>query len=116
MVEHRNNFYAVIMAGGSGKRFWPLSSEDFPKQFLTFGGKDTLIGQTLKRFSPLIKKKNIFIVALKKQYPLLKKFLRDFPKQNLILEPAQRNTAACLALSAFYLYEKDIKFFEQLFF
>ena len=107
MVEHHNNFYAVIMAGGSGKRFWPLSSEDFPKQFLTFGKKNTLIEQTVKRFLPLIKKRNIFIVSLEKQFPLLKKFLPNFPKQNLILEPAQKNTAACLALSAFYLYEKD---------
>ena len=109
MVEHRNNFYAVIMAGGSGKRFWPLSSEDFPKQFLTFGKKNTLIEQTLKRFVPLVKKENIFIVSLKKQFTLFKKFLPSFPKKNLILEPAQRNTAACLALSAFYLYKKNPK-------
>ncbi|MBI2608758.1 MAG: mannose-1-phosphate guanylyltransferase [Deltaproteobacteria bacterium] len=103
----KNNFYAVIMAGGSGKRLWPLSTEDFPKQFLTFGKKEPLIVQTIQRMLPLISKKNIYVVSLKKQEKLLRRFVKIIPSSNFIFEPYQKNTAACLALAAFTLYQKN---------
>ncbi len=107
MAELLKNAYAVILAGGGGTRFWPLSSAECPKQFLTFGKKDPLITQTIKCFSPLIRKDKAIIVSLENQSKLIKKFLPRFPKKNIILEPIGRNTAASIGLAAFALIKRN---------
>ena len=103
--------YAVIMAGGPGTRFWPLSREKMPKQLLRIGGEDTLIQQTVGRVLPLIPKQNIYIVtnhALADDIglQLASKFAGTWDG-NFILEPAARNTAPALGLSALHLNRID---------
>src|SRR5512144_1174791 len=103
--------YAVIMAGGSGTRFWPLSREKMPKQLLKIGGEDTLIQQTVGRVLPLVVRENVYIVtnqALSDDInsQLTAKF-GDPWSRNFILEPEARNTAPALGLTALHLNRVD---------
>ncbi|WP_294184179.1 mannose-1-phosphate guanylyltransferase [uncultured Clostridium sp.] len=94
---------ALIIAGGKGERFWPLSTDKKPKQFLKLLGKKTMIQMTVERLLPLISADRIFIVTGKRYVHLVKKQLPDLPENNIIVEPVGRNTAPCIALSAFYI-------------
>ncbi|NLU09047.1 MAG: mannose-1-phosphate guanylyltransferase [Clostridiales bacterium] len=94
---------ALIMAGGKGERFWPLSTDKKPKQFLKLLGKKTMIQMTVERLLPLISADRIFIVTGKRYVHLVKKQLPDLSENNIIVEPVGRNTAPCIALSAFYI-------------
>jgi len=94
---------AVIMAGGKGTRFWPLSTEDKPKQFLKLLGDQTMLQMTVKRLLPLIPLERIFIVTGKQYIALVRKELPELKEENIIVEPMGRNTAPCVALSAFYI-------------
>lgn len=103
--------YAIIMAGGAGTRFWPLSREKMPKQLLKIGGEDTLIRQTVSRVLPLVRVENIFIVTNHSLadtigYQLSTKFDRSWDG-NFILEPAAKNTAPALGLAALHLERID---------
>jgi mannose-1-phosphate guanylyltransferase len=97
------------MAGGRGERFWPLSTEDKPKQFLRLIGEDTMLQMTVKRLEKLIPMERIFIVTGKKYVELVKEQLPMLPERNIIVEPVGRNTAPCIGLSAFIIdkYYKD---------
>ncbi len=100
----------VIMAGGIGTRFWPLSTKETPKQFLHILGTRSMIQQTVDRVLPLVEYKNIFVVTNESQIGLVKEHLPELPGENTIAEPMGRNTAACIGLSAVLLqdkYEKD---------
>lgn len=97
-------FVPVIMAGGSGTRFWPLSRKSFPKQYLNLFGERTLIQQTVERLLPLTDVENIFICSGKGQLSLLREQLAKV--HNLILEPIARNTAPCLMLSVAQLLKR----------
>lgn len=98
--------YSLIMAGGSGTRFWPLSRQDIPKQLLNLSGNDTLINDTIKRFNPIIDYDNTFIVTNRKQADNLKNvILKEVPKQNILIEPMARNTAPCILYSALKIYK-----------
>jgi mannose-1-phosphate guanylyltransferase/mannose-6-phosphate isomerase len=103
--------YAVIMAGGSGTRFWPLSREKMPKQLLKIGGEDTLIRQTVSRMLPLLSVDDIFIVTNQSLaesigHQLSSKFGRSWDA-NFILEPEAKNTAPALGLAALHLERLD---------
>jgi mannose-1-phosphate guanylyltransferase len=103
--------YAVIMAGGSGTRFWPLSREKMPKQLLKIGGEDTLIRQTVGRMLPLIRIEDIFIVTNQSLadtigHQLSSKFEQSWDG-NFILEPEAKNTAPALGLAALHLERLD---------
>jgi mannose-1-phosphate guanylyltransferase/mannose-6-phosphate isomerase len=103
--------YAVIMAGGSGTRFWPLSRERMPKQLLKIGGEDTLIQQTVDRVLPIIKRDDVFIVTNSSLADdigaqLSSRFGGSWDR-NFILEPQARNTAPALGLSALHLNRID---------
>lgn len=103
--------YAVIMAGGSGTRFWPLSREKMPKQLLKIGGEDTLIRETVGRVLPLVRTRDIFIVtnqalAESINYQLSSKFGNSWD-DNFILEPEAKNTAPALGLAALHLERVD---------
>ena len=91
---------ALIMAGGKGTRFWPLSTEEKPKQFLNLIGDDTMIQMTVKRILPIIPIERIFICTCERYVGLVKKQLPELPDRNIIIEPEGRNTAPCIALSA----------------
>lgn len=100
---------ALIMAGGKGTRFWPLSTEEKPKQFLNLIGEDTMIQMTVNRIKPIIPIDRIFVCTGEKYVNLVKEQLPELPKTNIIVEPEGRNTAPCIALSALIIkrYYKD---------
>jgi len=97
---------AVIMAGGSGTRFWPLSQPDYPKQFLSLTGKKSLIAETAERILPLVGKGNLAVVSVEAQQALIRKELPEVSR--LILEPLGRNTAPCLMLTAYTLLKEGV--------
>lgn len=100
---------ALIMAGGKGTRFWPLSTEEKPKQFLNLIGQDTMIQMTVNRIKPIIPMERIFICTGAKYVKLVKEQLPELPEKNIIIEPEGRNTSPCISLSAFVIqrYYKD---------
>lgn len=101
------HFYAVVMAGGVGSRFWPRSREHMPKQLLDIIGQGTMIQHTLSRIEPLVAPMNTFIVTNKVQHEAVLKQLPFFPKENILVEPVGRNTAPCIALAASWIYHID---------
>ena len=100
-MMNRNN-YAVIMAGGIGSRFWPMSKSSFPKQFLDIlGTGETLIQQTFSRLERICQPENILIVTNKNYKNLCLEQLPNVVESNILCEPAMRNTAPCVAYAAF---------------
>jgi len=99
--------YGIIMAGGSGTRFWPLSRKKMPKQFLNLTGKDAMVNETIDRLSPVIRKEDIFVVTGKEHEELTFGITAGRLKRDHILaEPAARNTAACIGYAAMELIRK----------
>ncbi|WP_040213575.1 mannose-1-phosphate guanylyltransferase [Clostridium polynesiense] len=94
---------ALIMAGGKGTRFWPLSTEEHPKQFLKLLGNKTMIQLTVDRLLKLIPMEQIFIVTSKKYVGLVKDQIPEILDRNIIIEPVGKNTAPCISLSAFII-------------
>jgi len=99
--------YSVIMAGGSGKRFWPKSRKKTPKQLLKIAGKDTMIIQTVKRVRKLCPPSRILVVTTKEQAPEIRRQLPQLPTANIVAEPFGRNTSACIGLAAVKVIKKD---------
>lgn len=97
---------ALIMAGGKGTRFWPLSTEDKPKQFLNLIGNKTMIQMTIDRILPIIPIERVFVCTGKRYIELVKEQLPNLPIENIIVEPEGRNTAPCIALSALIIKRK----------
>lgn len=98
--------WAVLMAGGSGTRFWPESRESRPKQFLSFFEKKTLLEQTCRRLSPLVPRQRILVVTQASKVQLVRK-LTGLPQSQILGEPVGRNTAPCAVLAARLILEKD---------
>lgn len=93
-----NNNYVVIMAGGIGSRFWPLSRTDFPKQFLDILNTGrTLIQSTYDRFTLFIPKENIYVVTSHQYKNIVAEQLPDLNESNILCEPSRKNTAPCIA-------------------
>jgi mannose-1-phosphate guanylyltransferase len=92
--------FVIIMAGGKGERFWPLSREKTPKQLLSLLGGRSLLQQAVDRVSPLVPAKNILIITNEAQAPEVRKQLPKVPKQNVIAEPVGRDTCAAVTLGA----------------
>lgn len=89
------------MAGGGGTRFWPLSRKKTPKQLLNLSGKDVMVNETIDRLSQIADKDNIFIVTNASQAETMKRFTGDrILPENILSEPAARNTAACIGYAA----------------
>ena len=101
------DYYAILMAGGVGSRFWPVSTQDFPKQFHDMlGTGDTLIQKTFNRLAKLISKENIFI--LNERYnDLVFEQLPMVTKRQVVLEPAMRNTAPCILYAALKIQKEN---------
>ena len=97
---------ALIMAGGRGERFWPYSTDEKPKQFLSLFGEKTMIQLTVERLKGLIPVEKVFVVTGEMYVGLVKKQLPELPDENIIIEPVGRNTAPCIALSAFYIEKR----------
>ncbi|MCK4653957.1 MAG: NTP transferase domain-containing protein [Candidatus Cloacimonetes bacterium] len=97
---------ALIMAGGVGTRFWPLSRNSKPKQFLKILSEKSMLQITVDRLLPKIRMEDIYVVTAQSQVELTKKHLPQLPEENIIIEPFGMNTAPCIALSAQYLARK----------
>lgn len=98
----KNNNFCVIMAGGIGSRFWPLSRVDCPKQFVDILGiGKTFIQMTYERFSPFIPAENFIVVTGKNYKELTLQQLPEIKESQILSEPARRNTAPCLAYAAY---------------
>src|SRR5690242_3845200 len=94
------NRFVIIMAGGKGERFWPVSREKTPKQLLSLLGKGSFLQQAVDRVLPLVPLKNILIITNEAQAPEVRKQLPKLPKQNLVAEPVGRDTTAAVTLGA----------------
>lgn len=102
------NIHVVIMAGGTGTRFWPYSRNNKPKQFLdVLGTGRSLLQMTYDRFSNEVPGENIWVVSNELYKDLLSEQLPELPEENILLEPAKRNTAPCIAYAAYKIKEKD---------
>jgi len=99
--------FGLILAGGQGTRFWPWSTEEFPKQFLEIVGEEPLITQTYNRLSTFIPKDNIFVVADIRYLGHIMDAIPGFRQRNFITEPCPKNTAPSLILSNIYLSKID---------
>lgn len=98
MTMNKTNNYVVIMAGGIGSRFWPMSNKQMPKQFLDIlGNGKSLLQITVDRFSRICPKENIWIVTSNDFAEIIYEQVPDVPKKNILLEPCRRNTAPCVA-------------------
>src|SRR5687768_7030115 len=94
-----NETYAVILAGGSGTRFWPLSRDNRPKQLLKLFSDETLLEQALARLEGLVPRQNILILTNRDQESAVRELLGDaIPAENIIAEPEKRDTAPAIAL------------------
>lgn len=96
--------FSVILAGGSGTRFWPLSRVGSPKQVLNISGNDVMINETIKRSEGLISFEDSFIVTARTQFAQIDEvLLPEVPRANILMEPTQRNTAPCILFAALKL-------------
>ena len=102
-----DSLYALILAGGSGERFWPLSRRARPKQLLRLVSNKTLLEETLARLEGLIPNERILILTNTEQENAVRKLLPNFPKANIVAEPAKRDTAAAVALGTGWVAARD---------
>lgn len=106
-MEKQNN-HLVIMAGGVGSRFWPMSSEQRPKQFIDIlGCGKTLIQLTVERFGDLVPKSNVWVVTSAAYADIVAEQLPDVPRENILLEPCRRNTAPCVCYVSWKIKKRN---------
>lgn len=102
------NYYCVIMAGGAGTRFWPISRSSFPKQFIDIlGTGKTLLQQTFDRFTQICPIENILIVTSSEYKQITLEQLPQITEKQVLLEPARRNTAPCIAYANFRIQKEN---------
>lgn len=100
--------HIVIMAGGIGSRFWPMSTPEYPKQFVdVLGTGRTMIQMTVDRFAPLCRMENIWVVTSREYVSIVREQLPDLPLTNILPEPAMRNTAPCIAYACWKIRMQD---------
>ena len=101
------HFYPVILAGGRGTRFWPLSRKRHAKQLLPLDGKQTMIQQTVSRLLPLAPAKRFWIITNDDLRLAIARQLPKLEKRQIVAEPVGRNTAPAIGLAAFLLLRSD---------
>lgn len=107
-MNRNKNYYAILMAGGIGSRFWPVSTEQFPKQFHDMlGAGQTLIQKTFGRLSGFIPPENILILTNEKYEGLVKEQIPGINDEQIILEPAMRNTAPCILYASMKIKKQN---------
>lgn len=110
MASNNSNNNLVIMAGGVGSRFWPMSTEQFPKQFIdVFGTGRTFIQMTYDRFKGVVAPDNVWVVTSEKYAGIVAQQLPEIPTSNILLEPCRRNTAPCIAYVSWRIKAKNPK-------
>ena len=109
-MEMNVNNHIVIMAGGIGSRFWPMSSKEMPKQFIdVLGCGRTLIQLTVDRFKDICPPENIWVVTSASYEHIIKEQLPEIPSEQILLEPCRRNTAPCIAYVSWKIKSKNPK-------
>jgi mannose-1-phosphate guanylyltransferase len=107
-MDISNHHFCVIMAGGIGARFWPMSRTSHPKQFIDIlGTGETLIQQTYKRFTRIMNRENIYIVTNEAYRSLVKEQIPGITDDQILCEPARRNTAPCIAYANYRILARD---------
>lgn len=101
------SLYVLILAGGSGERFWPLSRKSRPKQMLALFGEETLLESTLRRLDGLAPPQNILILTNADQEAGVRALAKSLPSENIVAEPAKRDTAAAIALGVGWVAARD---------
>lgn len=99
--------YPVIMAGGSGTRFWPLSRKSRPKQFLALASDKPLIVETADRLDGLARRRDVYVVCGKAHAPAVRRLVKGLPAANVLVEPMARNTAPAIALATIHVAKRD---------
>jgi len=108
MESNKKNYFAVIMAGGVGSRFWPVSTSKFPKQFHDMLGiGETLLQRTFNRLSKVVPSENILILTNQIYREIVKEQLPKINEEQIFLEPAMRNTAPCILLAALKIRKQN---------
>ena len=104
------NNHLVIMAGGVGSRFWPMSTVEQPKQFIdVLGTGKTLLQLTVERFGNLVPLENVWVVTNASYADIVSRQLPDIPRENILCEPCRRNTAPCIAYVSWRIKSRDPK-------
>ncbi|MFO7702423.1 MAG: mannose-1-phosphate guanylyltransferase [Psychroflexus maritimus] len=107
-MKKNANYYAILMAGGVGSRFWPVSKATYPKQFHDMlGTGKSLLQSTFSRLQKIIPTENIFILTNANYQALVQKQLPEITERQLVLEPAMRNTAPCILLASLKIYKEN---------
>ena len=102
------NYYAILMAGGVGSRFWPVSTTEFPKQFHDMlGTGETLIQRTFSRLAKIVPKQNIYILTNERYNDLVLEQLPDVEQRQVVTEPAMRNTAPCILYASLKIQKEN---------
>ena len=109
-TNNTSHLHLVIMAGGIGSRFWPMSTPERPKQFVdVLGTGRTFIQMTVDRFQGIIPAENVWVVTSQAYKDIVAEQLPEIPAQNILLEPCRRNTAPCIAYAAWRIKSMDAK-------
>jgi mannose-1-phosphate guanylyltransferase len=106
-VTTTSSLYVLILAGGSGERFWPLSRRNRPKQLLSLFSTTTLLEETLARLEGLVERDNVLILTNQEQEAAVRALAAGLPPGNIVAEPAKRDTAAAIALGAGWVSLRD---------
>ena len=105
-----NHHYAIIMAGGVGTRFWPMSTTQHPKQFLDIlGTGETLLQQTYNRMLKVCNNSNIYVITTNTYEALVAEQLPGILRENILCETARKNTAPCVAYASYKIHKRDQK-------
>ncbi|MDB6130407.1 MAG: Mannose-phosphate guanylyltransferase [Verrucomicrobiales bacterium] len=107
-AENMKDRFVVIMAGGRGERFWPVSRQAMPKQLITLLGKRSFLQQAVDRVTPVVPLKNILIITNSVQAAAVRKQLPHLPKENVVAEPCGRDTCAAVALGAAIVGQRSL--------
>lgn len=106
-MHNFNDIQIIIMAGGVGSRFWPMSTPDYPKQFIdVMGVGRSLIQLTVDRLKPICPVESMWVVTNEKYIRIVKEQIPDMPVDNILAEPEARNTAPCIAYACWKIQKK----------
>lgn len=107
MTSETNSRYALVLAGGSGQRFWPISRDALPKQLLKLFGNKTLLEMTVERLDGVVPVQNILVLTSRQQEAAVRTLLPQLPAENIIAEPEKRDTAPAIALAVGWVVRRD---------
>ena len=99
--------YAVVMAGGRGERFWPLSADNLPKPFIKLLGSSSLVQDTVTRIQPIVPLERVLISIGAAHLDIARQQLPEIPAGNFLVEPIGRDTSACIGFCALHIEQRD---------